>query len=81
MTEMRLVVAGAAGRMGSTLVRTIVSTPGISLAGALERYGAPEIGADGGPLHGDLVAPQHFRCLVCIPGAADVLHEGRVVDV
>jgi 4-hydroxy-tetrahydrodipicolinate reductase len=52
MTDMRLVVAGAAGRMGSTLVRTIASTPGMLLAGALERHGMPEIGADAGLIAG-----------------------------
>jgi 4-hydroxy-tetrahydrodipicolinate reductase len=38
--------------MGSTLVRTISATPGMILAGALERYGAPEVGADAGVVAG-----------------------------
>lgn len=52
MNEMRLVVVGAAGRMGRALVRTIAATPGVRLSGAVEREGAPEIGADAGDLAG-----------------------------
>ena len=37
MSEMRLVVAGAAGRMGRMLVQIIHETEGAVLAGALER--------------------------------------------
>ena len=46
MTDMGLVVVGAAGRMGRTLIRVIAETPGVRLAGAIERAGAPEIGKD-----------------------------------
>jgi 4-hydroxy-tetrahydrodipicolinate reductase len=52
MADMKLVVAGAAGRMGRTLIRTIAATEGVTLHGALERAGAPEIGADAGTLAG-----------------------------
>ncbi len=52
MTDMRLVVVGAAGRMGRTLVRTIAESDGVTLAGAIEREGAPEIGKDAGLLAG-----------------------------
>ncbi len=52
MTDMRLVVVGAAGRMGRTLVRIIAETDGVTLAGAIEREGAPEIGKDAGLLAG-----------------------------
>jgi 4-hydroxy-tetrahydrodipicolinate reductase len=52
MADMRLIVAGAAGRMGRTLVRIIAETPGVTLAGATERAGAAEIGADAGELAG-----------------------------
>jgi 4-hydroxy-tetrahydrodipicolinate reductase len=43
---MRLAVAGAAGRMGQTLIRTIATMPGCRLAGALERPGSPALGRD-----------------------------------
>ena len=52
MSDMRLVVTGAAGRMGRTLVRAISETPGVMLAGALERSGAPALGQDAGVLAG-----------------------------
>jgi 4-hydroxy-tetrahydrodipicolinate reductase len=52
MTDMGLVVVGAAGRMGRTLVRLIAETPGVALAGAVEREGAPELGVDAGTLAG-----------------------------
>ena len=52
MSDMRLVVAGAAGRMGRTLVRLIHETPGVTLAGALEREGSPALGQDAGALAG-----------------------------
>jgi 4-hydroxy-tetrahydrodipicolinate reductase len=49
---MRLVVVGAAGRMGRTLVRIVAETPGMQLVGAIERPEAPEIGSDSGELAG-----------------------------
>ena len=52
MADMRLIVVGAAGRMGRTLVRTIAETAGVTLAGAIERAGAVEIGEDCGVLAG-----------------------------
>lgn len=52
MSEMRLVVAGAAGRMGRMLVRAIHETPGVTLHGALERPGSIALGQDAGLLAG-----------------------------
>jgi 4-hydroxy-tetrahydrodipicolinate reductase len=52
MTEMRLIVAGAGGRMGRTLVRAIAETPGMVLAGATEAAGSPLVGEDSGVLAG-----------------------------
>ncbi|MBV8663871.1 MAG: 4-hydroxy-tetrahydrodipicolinate reductase, partial [Hyphomicrobiales bacterium] len=49
---MRLVVTGAAGRMGRMLVKTILETPGVALAGAIERAGSPALGEDAGVLAG-----------------------------
>ena len=39
MSDMRLIVAGAGGRMGRALVRVISETKGAVLAGALEAPG------------------------------------------
>jgi 4-hydroxy-tetrahydrodipicolinate reductase len=52
MADMRLVVTGAAGRMGRMLVRTIAETPGVVLAAALETVGSPNLGKDAGALAG-----------------------------
>lgn len=52
MAELRLVIAGAGGRMGRTLLRAISEVPGFALAGAVDREGAAEIGADTGTLAG-----------------------------
>ncbi len=52
MADMRLIVAGAGGRMGRTLVRTIAETSGAVLAGALEAPGSELIGQDAGVLAG-----------------------------
>src|SRR5690606_16539412 len=52
MTEMRLVVVGAGGRMGRVLLRTVVEMDGVTLAGAIDRAGAPDLGRDAGELIG-----------------------------
>ncbi|WP_377291698.1 4-hydroxy-tetrahydrodipicolinate reductase [Rhizobium sp. SG2393] len=50
--DMKLVVVGAAGRMGQTLIRTIAAMPGVTLHAAVEREGSPFIGKDAGALAG-----------------------------
>ena len=52
MADMRLVVTGAAGRMGRMLIKTIADTPGVTLSGALERSGSPALGQDAGDAPG-----------------------------
>jgi 4-hydroxy-tetrahydrodipicolinate reductase len=52
MAEMRLVVTGAAGRMGRMLIKAIHETPGVALSGALERPGASTLGEDAGVVAG-----------------------------
>ena len=51
-SQMRLVVAGAAGRMGRMLVQAIHASEGAILAGALERPGSSALGLDAGELAG-----------------------------
>ena len=51
-SDMRLVVAGAGGRMGRTLVHAIGATKGVTLAGAIEAAGSAVIGRDAGELAG-----------------------------
>src|SRR3978361_2278592 len=52
MSEMRLIVAGAGGRMGRALIRVISETPGAVLTGALEAPGSELLGKDSGVLAG-----------------------------
>ena len=52
MADMRLIVAGAGGRMGRTLTRVIAETPGAVLTGALEAPGSELLGQDAGVLAG-----------------------------
>ena len=52
MADMRLIVAGAGGRMGRTLTRVISETSGAALAGALEAPGSELLGKDAGVLAG-----------------------------
>ena len=52
MADMRLIVAGAGGRMGRTLVKAIAETPGLALVGATEGDTSPLLGQDSGVLAG-----------------------------
>src|SRR3569833_1773108 len=52
MSDMRLIVAGAGGRMCRTLGKAISETKGLALAGALEGAGSTLIGKDAGELAG-----------------------------
>ncbi len=52
MSDMGLVIVGAGGRMGQTLVRAVHAMPGARLAGAIERAGSPHLGRDAGELPG-----------------------------
>jgi 4-hydroxy-tetrahydrodipicolinate reductase len=52
MSDMRLVVVGAGGRMGRMLMKAVEQTPGCTLSAAIERPGSPFIGQDAGVLAG-----------------------------
>ena len=52
MSEMRLIVAGAGGRMGRALMRAISETKGAVVTGALEAPGSEWVGQDAGTLAG-----------------------------
>jgi len=51
-SDMRVVIAGAGGRMGRTLIHAVAATKGLTLAGAVEAKGAAVIGRDSGELAG-----------------------------
>lgn len=52
MPKTSILVAGAGGRMGRTVVAEVLRTPGVALAGGFERPGGPDIGKDIGVLAG-----------------------------
>jgi 4-hydroxy-tetrahydrodipicolinate reductase len=52
MSGIKIVVAGAAGRMGQALLRVIADSSDFTLAGALVRKGHPDLGNDASALAG-----------------------------
>ena len=52
MSDMRLIVAGAGGRMGRTLIHAIAATDGATLVAAIDAPGSAVIGRDAGELAG-----------------------------
>jgi 4-hydroxy-tetrahydrodipicolinate reductase len=52
MSDMRIAVLGAAGRMGQALTRALAETPGCVAAGGLEPKGSPAVGQDIGTVAG-----------------------------
>ncbi len=45
---MKIAIAGASGRMGQMLIDTVLRTPGVTLAAALDRAGSDAVGQDAG---------------------------------
>ncbi|HRQ26488.1 4-hydroxy-tetrahydrodipicolinate reductase [Hyphomicrobium sp.] len=52
MSDIKIAVTGAAGRMGRELVRIIAETDGVTLSGATEPAGSPHLGTDVATLAG-----------------------------
>jgi 4-hydroxy-tetrahydrodipicolinate reductase len=76
MTDMKLVVAGASGRMGRMLIRAVSETPGATLHAALERAGSPALGQDAGVLagigpNGVAVTSDPLQAMAAADGAID----------
>ena len=76
LSDMRIVVAGASGRMGRMLVKTIHETGGLSLSGALEAPGSIALGQDAGLLAGCgnmgvAITDDPLRALVACDGLVD----------
>jgi 4-hydroxy-tetrahydrodipicolinate reductase len=76
MSDLRVVVSGAAGRMGRMVIRAIHETDGFKLTGALERADSPWSGADPGPLAG---APASSLRIVSDPLAL-LLDADAIID-
>ena len=77
MPGMRLLVTGAAGRMGRMLVRAIHEAPDVTLGGALERTGAETLGRDAGIVAG-LPAPAGVA--ISDDALSMLLHVDGIVD-
>lgn len=75
-TPMKLVVVGAAGRMGKTLIKLISETEGLVLHAAVERAGSAVVGQDAGELAG---VPKLGVAVTDDPLAA-FLHADGVID-
>lgn len=52
MTDLKIAIAGAGGRMGAANVRAFANAPGIEIVAAFDREGAGAIGKDAGILAG-----------------------------
>src|SRR5690606_23817055 len=52
MSDLKIAVMGAAGRMGRELVRAVHAAAGCEVIGGVEREGSPAVGQDIGPLAG-----------------------------
>lgn len=52
MADLKVVIAGAGGRMGAANIRAVTATRGLGLHAALDRAGSPALGKDAGTLAG-----------------------------
>ncbi len=76
-----IAVIGAAGRMGKTLIETIVAHPTANLSAAVEQPGSSVIGADAGEVAGvGKLGIQISESLQVVKDAFDVLIDFTVAD-
>lgn len=52
MSDLKVAIAGAGGKMGAANIRAIAASPGITVISAFDRVGAPAVGRDAGELAG-----------------------------
>ncbi len=70
----KVVIAGAAGRMGQALIRCCQKVEGVVLAGAIEHAAHPQLGQDAGEIAGlDAVGVALCADVASVIDAADVL--------
>ncbi len=84
-TDMKLVVVGAAGRMGQTLIRTIHAMQGVTVFAAVERPGSPFIGRDAGEVSGlgptgVIISDKPLEAFVEAEGVLDFTSPSASVD-
>ena len=68
MTDLRIAVNGAAGRMGRRVIAAVRAADGVTLAAALDAPGSPHLGGDAGELAG--VGPLGVPLTDALGGAA-----------
>jgi 4-hydroxy-tetrahydrodipicolinate reductase len=83
---MKLVVAGAAGRMGQALIRLIGASEGVTLHKALARAGSPFVGKDAGEIaglaaNGILIGADPSDALVDADGMLDFTSPATSVEL
>ncbi|HEY5225579.1 MAG TPA: 4-hydroxy-tetrahydrodipicolinate reductase [Methylovirgula sp.] len=76
MSDTRLIVAGATGRMGRVLINLIAESEGVTLVGALEASGSEALGKDAGSLAGCgplgvAISSDPLKCVVAADGIID----------
>jgi 4-hydroxy-tetrahydrodipicolinate reductase len=52
VTDLKIAIAGAGGKMGAANIRAVTRTPGLVIAAAFDRIGSPVIGKDAGEVAG-----------------------------
>ena len=70
---MKVVIAGASGRMGRALLEAVIEAPDLSLHGALEQPGSPSMGRDAGELVGAACGVKVSEFSDAVVVGADVL--------
>ncbi len=86
MDRMRLVVIGAAGRMGQILVKTIAESQDAVLSGAIERPGSAALGRDAGEAAGlgrlgVAITDDRLQALLKADGVIDFTAPAATVEV
>ena len=82
MAKVKVVVAGASGRMGARLVSLIKESSDLQLVGAVERKGHPAIGSDAGDVAGcGRIGVAMTDNLTALADRADVLLDFTTPDV
>ncbi len=73
VAPVRVVVAGAGGRMGQALVVAVLADTGLALAGALDVAGSPDLGRDPGERCGRVTGVSVTTDIAAALAGADVL--------
>lgn len=86
MTQQRIAIAGASGRMGKMLIEATLKDPALELTAAFDRPGSPMVGRDAGELVGDacgvVIGDDAASAIACADCLIDfTLPEGTLTHV